>query len=945
MIKLLKILLLSVWCLLESFTLLPGQVLPVSGVPVWLSEDDNIRFQVAYFRNTFDLTNVPERGQLSLFADSRYHLIVNGTFLSFGPARAYPEHPMYDTLDIVPFLKEGVNTISVIVISNGTATFQLRHQPPAFWAWGDIGGTSLETPGTWKAHRAEGYDAAAPRGNFATGPVEIYDERLDADLRGWQESDYDDGSWQTPVTVPRDHWGDLFLRDIPMLTNHEILPYQIVNQYSLDASEDLFSFQQSNDDRSMAEFRKSLKYLGYTYIHSPEAQNVTVGVGRGIYYLNGQKVEPTDDYTSLPPRANLTLSLHEGWNEFKVGGYSHFANWAFIMTIPQETGLTLSPDKRASEVYFRHTLPMDPQTEVDSLLKLSLKELKSSNTWKDRSLQSVDGNPTLDVAFQPLIEKSVSPYIYDAKDIEIDSGGGALVVDFRYKRLGRLVVEYEGPPSTVFDAAFSEDLLHGRPNVSKRYGLTMSVRHISGSDEGCLESLRPYGIRYVQLNVRNNSAPVKIKRIYIREHVYPFDRIGRFECSDPLMNAIWEMGWRTVQVCAEDSYTDTPYRERALYAGDMLPQMGVTLAGANDLNLIRRSLDLFIDMYTDLFHADGMRHHDEIGLLEDYPLLTVESLRWYVSWTEDLGYLKKVYPHFAHMIRHYLRRRGEDGLILSNRVFIEWTQIEKSNVKNTAFHAILSRVCHLMSELAMQVGEESDATFFKEESIKIGESLIAAFWDDESGHFLDGIKDDSLIQHAYSISSIWPYLAGLTDEKKSDQIFPYVLDQLQEIGTESRRKRVTPYGSFYVLKALAQEGEIEHVEDFIRRHWGIMIHKHDDTAWENFDDVGVGTLSHAWSAAPTYLLSSEILGVNLGWPHPVQSEEVTIAPQSASLDWAEGTVPHPKGPIFVAWEVKGEQLFLTYQVPKDVKVSVSPRGRLSRLNLWVNGKRAQQTDP
>ena len=929
--------------MLKSFTILPGQVLPVSGSPVWLGEDNNTRFQVAYFRNTFDLAEVPERGQLSLFADSRYHLIVNGTFLNFGPARAYPDHPMYDTLDIAPFLKEGANTVSVIVMSNGTATFQVRHQPPAFWAWGHIGGASLETPGTWKVRRAEGYDAAAPRGNFATGPVEIYDERPDVDLLGWQESDYDDGAWQTPEIISREHWGDLLVRDIPMLTNHEILPYQILNQYSLDASEDLYSFQQSNDDRSMAEFRKSLKYVGYTYIHSDKAQDVTVGIGRGIYLLNGKRVEPVEDPTSLPPRVDLTLSLDEGWNEFKVGGHSHFANWAFVMSVPRSGGLTLSPDKRASDVYFRHTTPMDPQTDVDSLLRLPLDQLKGSLTWTDRSLQQVDGNPTLDVVFQPLIEKPVSPYIYDAKDIEIDSGGGALVVDFRYKRLGRLIVEYEGPPSTVFDAAFSEDLQLGRPNVSKRYGLTMSARHISGAGKGRMETLRPYGIRYLQLNVRNNTAPVKIKRIYVREHVYPFDRIGHFECSDPLMNAIWEMGWRTVQVCAEDSYTDTPYRERALYAGDMLPQMGVTLAGASDLNLIRRSLDLFIDMYTDLFHADGVRHPDEIGLLEDYPLLTVESLRWYVSWTEDHEYLRKVYPHFAHMVRHYLSRRGEDGLILSNRVFIEWTQIEKSNVKNTAFHAILSRVCHLMSELAMAVGEEGDATFFKQEAAKIGNELLNAFWDPQSGYFLDGIKNDSLIQNAYSISSIWPYLAGLTDEEKIDQIIPYVIDQLQEIGTESRRKRVTPYGSFYVLKALAQQGEMEQVEDFIRRHWGIMIHKHDDTAWENFDDVGVGTLSHAWSAAPTFLLSSEILGVNLGWPHPVQWDEVTIAPQSASIDWVEGTVPHPKGPIHVTWEVNGEQLFLTYNAPKDVKVTVSPRGRLSQLNLWVNGKREQQT--
>jgi hypothetical protein len=34
----------------------------------------------------------------------------------------------------------------------------------------------------------------------------------------------------------------------------------------------------------------------------------------------------------------------------------------------------------------------------------------------------------------------------------------------------------------------------------------------------------------------------------------------------------------------------------------------------------------------------------------------------------------------------------------------------------------------------------------------------------------------------------------------------------------------------------------------------------NDTAWENFGDEGIGTLSHAWSGAPTYYLTTRVLG-------------------------------------------------------------------------------------
>jgi len=64
-------------------------------------------------------------------------------------------------------------------------------------------------------------------------------------------------------------------------------------------------------------------------------------------------------------------------------------------------------------------------------------------------------------------------------------------------------------------------------------------------------------------------------------------------------------------------------------------------------------------------------------------------------------------------------------------------------------------------------------------------------------------------------------------------------------------------------------------------------------------------------------------------------DKITIAPQSETIDWAEGTVPHPLGEVYVHWQVKGDRLFLTYDAPKGAKVEVKPRGRLGKLELVV----------
>ena len=49
-------------------------------------------------------------------ADSRYRLFVNGQRVSFGPCKSYPKRWYYETVDILPFLIEGENTISARVL-------------------------------------------------------------------------------------------------------------------------------------------------------------------------------------------------------------------------------------------------------------------------------------------------------------------------------------------------------------------------------------------------------------------------------------------------------------------------------------------------------------------------------------------------------------------------------------------------------------------------------------------------------------------------------------------------------------------------------------------------------------------------------------------------------------------------------------------------------------
>ncbi|MCB0630436.1 MAG: alpha-L-rhamnosidase N-terminal domain-containing protein [Saprospiraceae bacterium] len=925
---------------------LSAQSQPPSGdaAYVWTNDTTQTRFQLAYFRTSFELTTPVDDADIYLFADSRYHLLVNGNFVNFGPARFYPEHPEYDHYDLTPFLQAGENVIALKVLNNGTSTFQLRRHRPGLIVWGNITtedqDITLTTPGNWKAYQSKAYDAQGPRMNFALGPMEVYDANADREVAGWEQADYEeDDHWQDVVKVDwQESWGPLVLRSIPPLSQQEYRPQRLVEAFRLEEKEEIYSFQVLQPDLRWIDSRTRAAFFAYTNIYSPKEQEVKVGVTDGQYFLNGKgplSMQAADPVS--PQRRQLDLSLKKGWNYLLIRSNTIFGKWAFLMSVPKNLELALSPSKTFKDpVRFRIGGPFLPE-EADALdlYQMDLHQ-KLETEWLPRTGYD-GGNPAIDMSWRSAGASLPFPgWVPD--DIAIADGAPTgLVYDFRYKKLGRIAIDYEAPAGTILDVGFTEDLLGRQVNIMKRNGLYMTARHITAGGSGRMETFKPYGLRYLQVNIRHATGPVTIKKVRVINQIYPFKQIGEFACSDPLMDQIWQMGWRTLRVCAEDSYTDTPFRERGLYAGDMLPQMAVTLAGSGDLRLVKRSIALFQDMYRELFYEGKTKHPDEIALLEDYPLLTLEALMWYVDRTGDLAFAEELFPHYEKLIGDELEKRNEQGLIHNDRVFIEWTQITKQDVTNTAFQAILTRACQNMARLAGKLDQPQAVSFYTQAAAELSRSIKEELWDPAKMAYRDGIQQDTTINHHYPISSVWPYLAGITDTDQNGHIFPYIAEELKDIGSISRRKKTTPYGSFYVLAALYDQGMPEVAEQFVRKHWGEMIYKHDDTTWENFDDTGIGTLSHAWSAAPTYYLTTQVLGVDLGWPHPSDPDQLIIAPQTASINWAKGTVPHPRGEIHVSWEIRGNHLWMECEVPQGINWEVAPKGRLADLELWVNG--------
>jgi len=142
---------------------------------------------------------------LTLTADSRYRLRVNGRWVGDGPVRGWPEHYYYDVRSLSDFLQPGENEIRVWVQHYGGSSFHLIPQTGAFRAALRVGGDLISWTGgpEWQVAAVPQQPAATPRISVQMPPFEIVDARQPAEPE-----------WFTPVSLSAPPWTLERVRDV-----------------------------------------------------------------------------------------------------------------------------------------------------------------------------------------------------------------------------------------------------------------------------------------------------------------------------------------------------------------------------------------------------------------------------------------------------------------------------------------------------------------------------------------------------------------------------------------------------------------------------------------------------------------------------------------------------------------------------------------------------------
>lgn len=216
---------------------------------IWQQEDGPANSWVS-FRKTVQVEVIPETVVAHIAVDSRFWLWVNGELVVFeggsspGPSQAgiwdrankvTPTNTWYEEIDIKPFLKQGRNTIALLVWYWGRETHKgtyIDSGKGGFLFECSIGKNKIVSDSSWKAKQHPAYNLeSGDNGNSVVQYNVKYYARNDLNdwsSEAWHSKNYNDESWLPAVekgAVPSAPWYHLEKNYTPRLLNHGLKDY------------------------------------------------------------------------------------------------------------------------------------------------------------------------------------------------------------------------------------------------------------------------------------------------------------------------------------------------------------------------------------------------------------------------------------------------------------------------------------------------------------------------------------------------------------------------------------------------------------------------------------------------------------------------------------------------------------------------------------------------
>jgi alpha-L-rhamnosidase len=500
-----------------------------------------------------------------------------------------------------------------------------------------------------------------------------------------------------------------------------------------------------------------------------------------------------------------------------------------------------------------------------------------------------------------------------------------ILIDNTTLEVGFPLLTFSGGKDAVIrikyaEALYDENRKKGNRNEIEGKTLT-GVYDVIVADGGEMRKFSPLWLRtfrYVQIEVKTGNAPLTLNDFNYTTFKYPFNENASVDFFPQTLSfdRIWETGWRTARLCANEIYWDCPYYEQLQYIGDTRIQMLISLYVSGDDRLMRNAIRYFNSSMSGegLTMSNAPISHQTF--IPTFSLAYIGVLHDYLMHKPDTAFLVPLLPNINVILSWFDRRMQANGLLgpVDWWPFTDWadgfpngipsgSEEGSSTVLTLTYAKALVDAAYIFTAFGQKAN--ADASWAKYEEIKKGVNEVC--FDASKGLYADTPEMKTYSQHA----NILAILSNVADDKDQAKLMTRVLEDKSLI-------QCTLYYKFYLMRALEKAGlgnryfeQLTVWEDMLKL--GLTTFPENESRSNWIDDVRSDC--HAWSASVCYDFLSVICGIN---PSSTGFRTVRISPNPGPLSSVKGRMPHPGGAIAVDLEFDNNKASGTVELPVDV---------------------------
>lgn len=828
-------------------------------------------------RFAFDLQTMPPEGRLRIAARQWGRVWLNGVPLGRLYVRCHEDEWRYLEFDLRPHLRLGRNVVAVLLHSHGAPGIQIPGVPPVQPIWlraeGSAGAADFSATEGWRFAPADEF-LPAPRLNDLIGHEELLDLRREE--TEWRLASYDDRAWRT--AAPCRSAPTAFLPAPHRPLSEEIhVPARIVEQGRLCPAWAAQSFPPSP--------RHSWWRVG----PAPAARPLHFFHGYRLgsrLRVDGQEQElplyPPMDWVTV--YGSTLLDASEKAHKI-LGSYPKRPELPFAAPVPPLAfGWTQLPEG-GDRIEWAES-PEGPWTQG-----------RIEPDWEHQRMLD-------QIAPRQLCTLGPDGVV----DVRVTDETVALVFEFPRSITMLPVLEFADASAGVeVELIYSERL---SPMPGLRFPAAYRDRAVlRAGPQNWDVALQYKSARCLEVIIRAPGGFAHLRRVAAVFQHYDYDETGRFESSEPRLNAIWEICRNTMEAGSQDFIMDGPWREQMLYIGDNFVHNQAAYHLYSNLEIVRWQHQLYAQgqMPDGLFQPNQpcRTPPDQYRLL-DQTILWPIQLEHHWQHTADRAFIAGLLPNVVRMLDGFQslfgkgadadpRLRGLTGWnwvdhpgLLDGRDMRSIRHDGIPTAVNVLYVMALQSAARLLRECGGAPGDLEQAGRFDQVRARLDSCLRKHHWDGGRQVYADCNVEGRPSPEVSLHVNLLAILAGLA-EAPADLL----------ARTWNRPGVLQLCGVFFrihLLEVLHRLGQRDAVLREIRQQWGAFLDAGLTTTPENTvcNDDWWASVGHPWGASPSVYLIRSIAGLSPlepGWTR------VAVNPFLGDLRKVRVTVPTPQGLI------------------------------------------------